>query len=181
MTGSRQVEDQIVAALRRIIRAIDLQSRRLLERHKLTGPQLATLREAARLGQPSTSALARAVHLSQPTVSGILDRLERAGLVERARWSGDRRNVVVSVTEAGETVLREAPSLLQDRFRAELAGLEDWERMGLLSALERIATMMDAGGLEAASDLDVSDALAAPPAGGLGDDDRGGDAGAEEV
>lgn len=177
MSDSRQVEDQIVAALRRIIRAIDLQSRRLLERHKLTGPQLATLREAARLGQPSTSALARAVHLSQPTVSGILDRLERSGLIERARWSGDRRNVVVSVTETGHTVLREAPSLLQDRFRAELARLEDWERFGLLSALERIASMMDAHAIEEAPALETDPV--AVPLEGEPSEERPGEDGAE--
>ena len=83
MPTSNEVEDQIVASIRRIIRAIDLQSRRLLDQHKLTGPQLATLREADKLGEISVSTLARAVHLSQPTVSGILNRLERRGLVVR--------------------------------------------------------------------------------------------------
>lgn len=178
MPDSREIEDQIAASLRRIIRAIDLQSRRLFDRHKLTGPQLATLREAARQGRPSTSALARAVHLSQPTVSGILDRLERDGLVERSRASADRRSVVVSVTEAGERVLSEAPSILQDRFRAELARLEDWERHGLLSALERIASMMDAGGIEAAPVLETetgSGATAADACAPDGEDDDPGD------
>ena len=83
MPTPNEVEDQIVASIRRIIRAIDLQSRRLLDKHRLTGPQLATLREADKLGEISVSTLARAVHLSQPTVSGILNRLERRGLVVR--------------------------------------------------------------------------------------------------
>jgi hypothetical protein len=59
------------------------------------------------------------------------------------------------VTEEGLRVLDEAPSLLQDRFRAELARLEDWERHGMLSALERIASMMDAEGIDAAAILEV--------------------------
>ncbi len=155
MPAFNEVEDQIVASIRRIIRAIDLQSRRLLEQHKLTGPQLATLREAQKLGEISISTLARAVHLSQPTVSGILNRLERRGLVVRKRSAGDRRSVVIGVTEEGLRVLEEAPSLLQDRFRAELARLEDWERHWMLSALERIASMMDAEGIDAAAILEV--------------------------
>jgi DNA-binding transcriptional ArsR family regulator len=101
MPASNEVEDQIVASIRRIIRAIDLQSRRLLDQYKLTGPQLATLREAQKLGEISISTLARAVHLSQPTVSGILNRLERRGLVVRKRSAGDRRSVVMGVTEEG--------------------------------------------------------------------------------
>ena len=150
-----EVEDQIVASIRRIIRAIDLQSRRLQDQHKLAGPQLATLRGAQKLGEVSISTLARAVHLSQPTVSGILNRLERRELVVRKRSAGDRRSVVIGVTEEGLRVLDEAPSLLQDRFRAELARLEDWERHWMLSALERIASMMDAEGIDAAAILEV--------------------------
>ena len=155
MSTPNELEDQIVASIRRIIRAIDLQSRRLQDRHKLTGPQLATLREAHRVGQPSISALARAVHLSQPTVSGIVTRLERRGLVTRKRSEGDRRSVGIEVTEEGLDVLDEAPSLLQERFRAELARLEDWERHWMLSALERIASMMDAEHLDAAPILET--------------------------
>ena len=171
MAASNEVEDQIVASIRRIIRAIDLQSRRLQDRHKLTGPQLATLREAHKVGQPSISALARAVHLSQPTVSGILSRLERRGLVARKRSEDDRRTVVIEVTEEGLQVLDEAPSLLQERFRAELARLEDWERHWMLSALERIASMMDAEGIDAAPILETGPvsqpAEEAPIPGGL--------------
>jgi DNA-binding MarR family transcriptional regulator len=155
MQVSNEVEDQIVASIRRIIRAIDLQSRRLLDQHKLTGPQLATLRGAQKLGEISVSTLARAVHLSQPTVSGILNRLELRGLVARKRSAGDRRSVVIEVTEEGLQVLDAAPSLLQDRFRAELARLESWERHWMLSALERIASMMDAEGIDAAAILEL--------------------------
>ncbi|MEM9173878.1 MAG: MarR family transcriptional regulator [Myxococcota bacterium] len=171
MSTPNEVEDQIVASIRRIIRAIDLQSRRLQDRHKLTGPQLATLREAERVGQPSISALARAVHLSQPTVSGIVTRLERRGLVTRKRSEGDRRSVGIEVTKEGLDVLDEAPSLLQEDFRAELARLEDWERHWMLSALERIASMMDAEHLDAAPILETGPvaqaAEDAPTPGGL--------------
>jgi DNA-binding MarR family transcriptional regulator len=155
MADPSEIEDQIVASIRRIIRAIDLQSRRLQDLHKLTGPQLATLRAAHKLGPLAISALARAVHLSQPTVSGILNRLERGGLVIRRRSPDDRRTVVIDVTPEGQRVLQEAPSLLQEQFRAELARLEDWERHWMLSALERIASMMDAEGIDAAPILET--------------------------
>ena len=143
------MENQIVAALRRIIRAVDLHSRRLAEEHGLTGPQLATLQVAARLGEASTGALARAVHLSGPTVTGILDRLTKRGLVDRTRNGQDRRSVTVRLTGDGEDVLAAAPSLLQDRFRQELMRLEEWEQTTILATLQRIAAMMDAESLDA--------------------------------
>jgi DNA-binding MarR family transcriptional regulator len=155
MPSAAELEDLIVASIRRIVRAVDLHSRHLVEEHGITAPQLAVLAEAARLGSGSIGALARGVHLSQPTVSGVLDRLERRGLVRRDRSDRDRRSVVVTVTEQGEKVLRDSPSLLQDRFREELSRLEGWERYWLLSALERVAAMMDAERIEAAPVLDA--------------------------
>lgn len=155
VASDSELEDLIVASIRRILRAVDLHSRHLMEAHGITAPQLATLAEAERLGRGTISALARAVHLSQPTVSGVLDRLEMRDLVRRERSSHDRRSVVVRVTDQGRTLLRESPSLLQDRFRTELSRLEDWERHWLLSALERIAAMMDAESIKAAPVLDA--------------------------
>lgn len=157
--ASLGLEDLIVAAIRRVMRAVELHSRRLIDDYGLTGPQLATLQEVARSGPLAASALARAVHLGNATMTGILGRLEKRGLVERERGESDRRKVVISITAGGRGVLARAPSLLQDRFRAELSGLKDWERMMMLANLQRIASMMDAQGLEAAPHL-VADSRA---------------------
>jgi len=148
-----ETDQQIVAALRRIIRAVDLHSRRLVEAHGLTGPQLATLHEAARGGPLSAGVLARRVHLSPPTVTGILTRLEKRGLVERRPSETDRRSVAVHVTPAGQALLTAAPSLLQDQFRRLLAGLEGWEQQMILATLDRIAGMMGADAIDASPHL----------------------------
>jgi len=147
---SEILEEEILAAIRRIVRAVDLRSSALIRVHKITGPQLVALREVDRMGPVSVSALARAISLSQPTATGILNRLERGGLVRRDRSESDRRNVLCTITTQGASVLRDAPSLLQDRFRIELSRLEDWERSQMLATLQRIAALMDADGLEAA-------------------------------
>lgn len=159
-------EDQIVAALRRIFRAVELHSRRLFEDYGLTGPQLTTLREAARCGRISISALARAIHLSQPTVTGIIARLERQELVLRERNTTDRRGVDVNVTVAGHKLLNRAPSLLQDRFTRKLMKLPEWEQTQMLSTLQRIATMMEADTLAASPVLAAGPLDASPPTGG---------------
>lgn len=143
MSDKGTIEDQIVVAIRRVIRAVDLHSRQLVEEHGLTGPQLAVLREISRMGSFSAGALAQAVHLSPPTLSGILDRLERRGLLKRTRSDHDRRSLVVTVTEAGQGILKGAPSLLQGRFKRELEKLEDWEQTMILATLQRVAAMMD--------------------------------------
>ena len=156
------LDDQVIAALRRIIRAIDLHSHNLVERFQVTGPQLLALRVLSRLGRTSVGALARGVHVSHPTMTGILDRLEARGLVVRAKDPDDRRRMTVSATDAGLRLLQDAPSPLQDRFRTAFAGLETWEQTHMLATLQRIATMMDAEELEAAPVLTTGTAVANP-------------------
>lgn len=158
MDSTLSIEHQIVAAIRQIVRAVDLHSRRLVEVFGLTGPQVAVLQIVARLGPTPVTVLARSVHLSAGTASGIIDRLERRGLVRRARSDADRRTVLISITPEGANLVDRAPSLLQDRFRGELERLESWERLGMLSTLQRIASLMGADEIDSVPHL-ISDTM----------------------
>lgn len=140
---------QVVAALRRIIRAIDLHSRSLVQRFGLTGPQLVVLKELIEQSPRSVSELAAAVNLSQATVTGILDRLERKDMIARVRDSEDRRRVLVTPTPVAEGALEGAPPLLQDHFTAGFAALPDWQQTQILSSLQRIVSLMEATDVEA--------------------------------
>lgn len=151
------VEDEIVTALRRIIRAVDLHSKQLQREIGLTWPQVAVLRSAELLGQCTLHELAKAVHLADATLSGIVQRLERVGYLQRVRGERDRREVRLSITPAGVSLLQRTPSLLQDRFSRELAAMKDWEQSQTLASLQRIAEMMEA------RDLDASPLLVTGP------------------
>lgn len=150
MASALSLEDQILVALRRITRAIDLRSRTLLQDYGLTAPQLTTLHAISRLQPAKAGEIAKEIHLGQPTVTGILTRLEHRGLIQRTRGERDRRSLDVRLTEEGERVLRDAPSLLQDQFLQRLGELKEWERTQILATLQRIAGMMDAAAIEAA-------------------------------
>lgn len=144
------IEKQVIVALRRISRAIDLHSRAIMQRYGLTAPQLAALQAVGELQPVPVSQVARSIHLSLATVTGIFNRLEARALVKRSRNGRDRRTVMVELTDDGAELLIAAPSLLQDRFRRELAKLEQWEQTRLLASLQHIASMMDAEEIEAA-------------------------------
>ena len=79
------VEERILRSLRRISRAIELHSKQLKATHRLTAPQLICLRELRVVPHTTPCELARAVSLSQATITGILDRLESRGFIQRAR------------------------------------------------------------------------------------------------
>ena len=57
-------------------------------------------------GPLSVGQVARAVHAQHSVVTGIADRLERRGLLERRRDLTDRRRTVLAVPETGTTQLR---------------------------------------------------------------------------
>ena len=161
-------EDEILRALRRITRAIDLHSRRLASRFGLTVPQLVCLRSIAADAGRTPSSLAREVHLSQATVTGILDRLAKQGLVTRERTRADRRMVSLYLTDEAHTLLQEAPSPLQEAFVRRLEALPDENQVMMLTVLRQMVRMMQAEGLDAAPLLTTGPAAAeADEVGGL--------------
>ncbi|MDT8342769.1 MAG: MarR family transcriptional regulator, partial [Longimicrobiales bacterium] len=103
MTG--ELSDEVLRALRRIIRATVAYSHRLASEFGLTVPQLVVLREIAARGEASGSDLARAVSVSPATMTGILKRLRERGLVERRRSRQDRRRILESLTDEGRDIL----------------------------------------------------------------------------
>lgn len=146
--------EEVLTAIRRIMRAVDLHSRAQIKWHGLTSPQLLVLKALARRGEMSTGALAREISLSHATVTGIVDRLVKRALVQRSRSPHDKRLVMVSCAEAGHQVLSLAPPLLQERFIREFDKLQDWERTWILAALQRLVALMEARDLDAAPILE---------------------------
>jgi len=143
------ITNEVMSALRRIIRAIDLHSRALVQRFGLTGPQLVVLKELLVDSPRPVNELARSVNLSQATVTGILDRLEKKGMIERVRSTVDRRKVLVSPTPTAEAALAGAPPLLQEHFTSSFVRLPDWQQSQILSSLQRIVALMEAGDVDA--------------------------------
>lgn len=157
-------EESILLSLRRMSRAIDLQSRQLAKVHDLTGPQLVCLRQLQSHQRMTPKALAASVSLSQATVTGILDRLERRGLVTRVRSTVDKRVVHLEVTDAGRTVIGDAPSPLSEVFRARLAALPKKEQAAIDEALRRVVEMMSATDVDASPILTTGDVTVGPRA-----------------
>jgi DNA-binding MarR family transcriptional regulator len=158
---SEKFEEDVLKALRRITRAIDLHSKQLASAFGLTGPQLVCLRVIGRRKFITPSEIAREVSLSQATVTGIVDRLAARQLVTRERSEEDRRLVTVTITDAGKALVENAPSPLQEKFAERLRQLSEEERAIVGLVLNKIVGMMDGQEIEAAPVL--TDATAAEP------------------
>ena len=148
-----QIEDQILCSLRRIIRGVDIYSRQLNTRLGLTAPQLLCLREVVSTESTTLSNLKKKVNLSASTITGIIDRLESKGFVERQRSSSDRRKVFVCPTLKGIEILDTSPSLLQDHFAESLMNLSCDEQQQIAESLERIVKLMKVEDVDASPNL----------------------------
>ncbi|HTI50596.1 MAG TPA: MarR family winged helix-turn-helix transcriptional regulator [Planctomycetaceae bacterium] len=143
-------EEKIIVAIRQITHAVDLWSRQLWQQAGLTSPQLAVLKEIESGRSATPTAIAEGLHLTQPTVSGILQRLERIGAIEREPSAADGRSVLAVVTPKGRSLIAQCPSLLRDRVRDRLAELPDAKRARLLDDVRLLAEIMGAADVEEA-------------------------------
>ncbi|ACE84827.1 transcriptional regulator, MarR family [Cellvibrio japonicus Ueda107] len=149
--------DEVLTALRRVIRAIDLHSKQLVKTASVTGPQLRLL-QLIRNHQGSTlRELADAMSLSQATVTSIMDRLESRGLLVRIRSDRDKRKIHPELTDSGRALLATAPAPLQDNFVRKFDQLQHWEQHMIIASLQRVAEMMDAEDIDAAPYLDIGE------------------------
>ena len=135
---------RILQSVRRIAQCVEHHSKRLKTSHNITSPQLVALMAIARLGPCTLKSIGREIHLSSSTVVGIIDRLEEKHWVVRERDTRDRRNVFVSVTEAGKQLVDHAPSALPQGFASALGGLSEPDQQTLVVVLEQFASLLEA-------------------------------------
>lgn len=153
----RNIADDVLRAIRRILRKTSEHSRQLWRVAGLTVPQMLCLRaiaEAEENADVTVGMVSHTVQLAPATVSRILDRLEDAGLVVRERRREDRRKVFLSLTDLGREQIDKLPAPLQDQFVDRVLALSLDEQQQLLGSLEKVVEMMEATDLDAAPVLE---------------------------
>ena len=124
--------DQILEAIIYLYTESRRITKELARRAELTGPQLTVLKMLEGVGDLSLSELSDRIRAQNSTVTGIIDRMEREGLVVRARSTEDRRVVRIRLTEKGARIAREIAVEPMEIFRTALAGLTAAETRDLL-------------------------------------------------
>ncbi|MUK92793.1 MarR family transcriptional regulator [Aliivibrio fischeri] len=147
--------EEVLVAIRQIIRAIDLHSKKLSKEYGLTGPQLILMRAIQEMDNVTIKELSKHTNVSQATTTTIIDRLELSGYVQRIRSESDRRKVHAHLTDKGKELLDNAPLPLQDSFVNKFHNLEAWEQSLLLSSVQRVSAMMNAEDIDAAPVLQL--------------------------
>ena len=119
------------------------ESRRLSKdeasRYGVTPTQLSVLKLLQEIGDLSLGTLSKEIRAHNSTVTGIVDRMEAAGLVERARSEQDRRVWIIRLTAQGRKVAEKARVSPWDTLRHALAALSASEQEKLTEILRKVA------------------------------------------
>ncbi|MDC0433118.1 MAG: MarR family winged helix-turn-helix transcriptional regulator [Parvibaculales bacterium] len=153
---SQRTDDALIA-MRQISRATASDSRALAKASALSVSQLIALQEINRARAISPSKLALKMSLSRGTMTSLMNKLEARNLVQRQADTIDKRRWYFSLTPTGQTMIEQAPRMLHEQFSEKFGQLQQWEQAQIISALERIVSMLDAEDIDAAPILDTQE------------------------
>ena len=149
--------ERMLFSIRRIIRAVEINSRKLSSEFNVTGPQLVCLTTVVNEGPITATTISKKISLSASTIIGIIDRLEEKRLLERKRDSADRRNVYITATDTGRKLVEEMPQPLRYPLKTALERLSVEEQSHVADLLDRMVVSMGAEQIHVAPLYDIGD------------------------
>jgi DNA-binding MarR family transcriptional regulator len=141
--GNEDVIKDIVHSIRRLVRAEYLDSQKMSKQFGLTGPQSLVVRLLIKKGALSSADLSRQMYVTPSNITGIIDRLEKKGLVERIRKQGDRRVALITLTQSGQELGKTIPDPIEKKFINQLADLEPEHLQILAMTMNQILNLTE--------------------------------------
>jgi DNA-binding MarR family transcriptional regulator len=126
-----------------VIGAVRQHSRALETACGISGAQVWMLASIADSPEITVSQLSQSLSIHISTASNLLDKLARAGLVERLRSDEDRRVVRLRLTEAGQAIVAKAPRPLTGLVYAALDKLPEASLSTLNQELGALIQQLD--------------------------------------
>lgn len=146
MISEVTLEAETVASdLRPVLLRLARELRKETEQLGITARQATLLWLVKRSPGLSLAELAAEEGISPPALSGHVDRLERAGLVERLRSTDDRRRVGLRLTEDGARILRRVRARRTTWLAGRLRALEPAELEAIENAVPPLRALLGDG------------------------------------
>jgi DNA-binding MarR family transcriptional regulator len=106
-----------------VAHGLESTSRRMRSTVGVTGPQRLVLRLVGRYGQAAPGDLAEILHVDPSSLTGVLRRLERAGLIRRARDPEDGRRAILTLTPRGQWLSEQRSGTVEASVQKTLQSL----------------------------------------------------------
>ncbi len=158
-----KIEHEIIASIRKIMRAVDIYSNRLKEQIGLNSSQLACLDYLRQYGSKSISELGKLLNLSPSMLTNIIDQLESRLLVKRVRSDKDRRKIKIELTEMGLQILSNSPMFLHKKLENNLGNLSEEEQQQILKSLDILIRSIEAEEVDSSPILATGEKIVGEP------------------
>jgi DNA-binding MarR family transcriptional regulator len=109
----------------------------------LTGPQVSVMACLVTRGPMTLTELSRTLNMSHSTASGIVDRLQQRGLLERRDDAADRRRTAIAVTDNVTQYVRQLEAGPAGRLVAALERATPDQRRVITKGMKTLRTLLD--------------------------------------
>lgn len=138
--GEKQMESldqsiEIVRTLKQVGKLLKQNWKEMFKGDNLTGPQGMLLGILSHCEKMKVSDLSKKLGLSNSTVSGIIDRVEKIGFVERSRSKEDRRVVYVNITPEYKKIAEERFKNIEKVLESQISSASPEELDKVLEGL----------------------------------------------
>lgn len=147
ITREAQIKE-VIFSIRRLMQAGEMYTKELGKQYHVSAPQLNCLLALKDHGPLPPSQIARHILVKSSTVTGIVDRLEQKGLVQRVRNSRDRRVINIELTDTGGELAQNAPPPIQRTIMDGLKRVADERLTEITNALRLLTDMLDVCDME---------------------------------
>jgi DNA-binding MarR family transcriptional regulator len=134
--SDRELVTQIMAGFRAAFRELRCAGSERMLRAGVSMANLHLMTLIERHGEMAMSRIAELQDVSLSNASGLIDRIEERGFVERVRVPDDRRVVHVRLTDEGARKLREVELFKEDMMQRVLSKLDDQALVGVAQAMD---------------------------------------------
>ena len=151
----------ILINIRKLVRSINLESKRIQKAHGVSIPQLLCMTFLSEKDnyQSTSTEISRYLNLNMSTTSGIINRLEKKALVARLPKSGDKRVTPVGLTSKGQKLLNASPELIHEQLTKKLKELPTEEIEQINTVLAKLVGYLKLEGIEASAMITIEEPI----------------------
>ena len=152
----------ILIKIRKIVRSINLESKKILKDHGVSIPQVLCLNYLNNLPdfRATQKEISSFMNLNPSTVTGIINRLESKGYIARLPKTDDKRKTYIVLTSKSSSLLSKIPPLMHERLSANLKTLSPKDAEIINDALDLLIDYLDIENIDASPVITFEDEIA---------------------
>jgi MarR family transcriptional regulator, organic hydroperoxide resistance regulator len=147
-SGSRSLEGVLgfMQLLWAVAQGLEASSMRMRATIGVTGPQRLVVRLVGHFGHPSPGDLADVLHVHPSSLTGVMRRLERAGLIRRTRDPKDGRRAILALTRRGRALNDRRAGTVEASVQRTLDAFSQGKAASAREVLKTLAEELGVGG-----------------------------------